>query len=54
MSPYHFLGPTRGPRRYEKRHGPPPQEHLAGYADRAQLAVNHERLQRAEQTFGTA
>jgi SAM-dependent methyltransferase len=23
MSPYHFLGPTRGPRLYEKRHGPP-------------------------------
>ena len=23
MSPYHFLGPTRGPRRYEKRHGQP-------------------------------
>ncbi|MGI8633627.1 MAG: class I SAM-dependent methyltransferase [Solirubrobacterales bacterium] len=23
MSPYHFLGPRRGPRLYEKRHGPP-------------------------------
>jgi SAM-dependent methyltransferase len=23
MSPYHFLGPVRGPRLYEKRHGPP-------------------------------
>lgn len=23
MSPYHFLGPERGPRLYEKRHGPP-------------------------------
>lgn len=23
MSPYHFLGPERGPRLYERRHGPP-------------------------------
>jgi SAM-dependent methyltransferase len=23
MSPYHFLGPARGPRLYERRHGPP-------------------------------
>jgi SAM-dependent methyltransferase len=23
MSPYHFLGPRRGPRLYERRHGPP-------------------------------
>ena len=23
MTPYHFLGPERGPRLYEKRHGPP-------------------------------
>jgi SAM-dependent methyltransferase len=23
MSPYHFLGPERGPRVYERRHGPP-------------------------------
>ena len=23
MSPYHFLGPTLGPRLYERRHGPP-------------------------------
>jgi len=23
MSPYHFLGPERGPKLYEKRHGPP-------------------------------
>jgi hypothetical protein len=23
MSPYHFLGPERGPRLYARRHGPP-------------------------------
>lgn len=23
MAPYHFLGPERGPRAYERRHGPP-------------------------------
>jgi SAM-dependent methyltransferase len=23
MTPYHYLGPTRGPARYERRHGPP-------------------------------
>lgn len=25
MTPYHLLGPTRGPRLYERRHGPPPK-----------------------------
>lgn len=25
MSPYHYLGPERGSRLYEKRHGPPPK-----------------------------
>jgi glycosyltransferase involved in cell wall biosynthesis/SAM-dependent methyltransferase len=25
MSPYHLLGPGRGPRLYERRHGPPPK-----------------------------
>ncbi len=24
MNPYQYLGPTRGPRLYERRHGPPP------------------------------
>src|SRR3954447_2367998 len=25
MSPYHYLGPRRGPELYERRHGPPPK-----------------------------